>query len=178
MTLAGEVMDIKEFRKVLQDGRPYFYQFPWPVVTYLHWTAGRYFTTFREYHFCIDGDGEIIYTRPLDVTPVATWKRNTGSIAIALCCCYNGAPDNLGEYPPTTRQIEICAEMMAAISDVFGVPIDAAHFMTHGEAADIDGYGLYSGDSDCRWDLHILEDGQVWGTGGDILRGKAAWYLS
>ena len=49
--------------------------------------------------------------------------------------------------------------------------------MTHGEAADEDGYGLYSGDSDCRWDLQILHTGDEYGTGGDIIREKAQYYL-
>jgi len=86
-------MTIAEFRQELIDKRSYFYQFPWPATTYGHWSAGRYFTTFNDYHFNVDGDGEIIYTRPLDEVPRATYHRNTGSIAIALCCCYFVAAD-------------------------------------------------------------------------------------
>ena len=170
-------MGIEEFREELRAKRDYFYQFPWPVRGYLHWTAGRHYTTFEDYHFCVDGDGAIIYTRPLDEVPTATWHRNTGSIAIALCACYNATPDNLGDYPPTDAQIDTLEQMMAAIADVFEIPIDADHFMTHGEAADIDGYGLYSGESDCRWDLQILRDGDEYGTGGDELREGAQNYL-
>lgn len=170
-------MNMSEFKQELKDNRDYFYQFPYPVVTYYHWTAGRYFTTFNDYHYCIDGDGEIINTRPITEVPEATWHRNTGSIAIALCACYAGKPDDLGDYPPTDAQIEILSKMTAAIAEVFENPIDAEHFMTHGEAADIDGYGLYSGDSDCRWDLQILHDGDEYGTGGDIIREKAQYYL-
>lgn len=170
-------MNISEFKQELIDNRDYFYQFPFPVIAYYHWTAGGYFTTFNDYHYCIDGDGEIINTRPITEVPEATWHRNTGSIAIALCACYAGKPDDLGDYPPTDAQIEILSKMTAAIAEVFENPIDAEHFMTHGEAADIDGYGLYSGDSDCRWDLQILHDGDEYGTGGDIIREKAQYYL-
>lgn len=170
-------MGIEEFREELRAKRDYFYQFPWPVRVYLHWTAGRHHTAFDDYHFCVDGDGEIIYTRPLDTVPEATWHRNTGSIAIALCACYNATPDNLGDYPPTDAQIDTLEQMMAAIAGVFEIPIDADHFMTHGEAADIDGYGLYSGESDCRWDLQILRDGDEYGAGGDELREGAAGYF-
>lgn len=169
-------MNITQFKEEIAEKRPYFYQFDFPVVTYLHWTAGGHYTTFHDYHYCIDGDGDIISTRPLDETPRATWRRNTGSIAISLCCCLNAEPHNLGDYPPTEAQIETTAQMLAVISDAFQIPIDKDHFMTHGEAADIDGYGLYDNDPDCRWDLHILKNGDEWGSGGDILRGKALWY--
>lgn len=170
-------MTIEEFKQELKNRRSYFYQFPWPATTYGHWSAGRYFTTFNDYHFNVDGDGEIIYTRPLDEVPRATWHRNTGSIAIALCCCYNAHPNDLGEYPPTATQIETLAKMFAVIAEVFDNPIDREHFMTHGEAANDDGYGLYSGEPDCRWDLEQLCDQDEIGTGGKLLRGKAQWYL-
>lgn len=170
-------MTIEELQQELKNKRDYFYQFPWPATTYGHWSAGRYFTTFNDYHFNVDGDGEIIYTRPLDEVPRATWHRNTGSIAIALCCCYEARPGDLGEYPPTEAQIETLAKMFAVIAEVFDNPIDREHFMTHGEAANDDGYGLYSGEPDCRWDLEQLCDQDEIGTGGDILRGKAQWYL-
>lgn len=169
-------MNIKQCKEELREYRSYFYQFDSPVVVYLHWTAGKYFTTFHEYHYCIDGDGEIISTKPLNKVPSATWNRNTGSIAISLCCCYDATPADLGDYPPTDAQVETIARMMSVIAEVFEIPIDEEHFMTHGEAADIDGYGLYSGDPDCRWDLHVLSNGDEWGSGGDTLRSKAIWY--
>ena len=27
---------------------------------YLHWTAGKHYTTFDDYHICIDGDGAMM----------------------------------------------------------------------------------------------------------------------
>lgn len=46
-------MTIAEFRQELIDKRDYFYQFPWPATTYGHWSAGRYFTTFNDYHLML-----------------------------------------------------------------------------------------------------------------------------
>lgn len=162
-------MDLKE------DLKAYKSYFDFPVV-YLHWTASRYKTLFDEYHFCIQDDGSVISTLPLSNIPQATWHRNRGSIALALCCCYSATPDDLGAYPPTNAQIESMAQLMSGISDVFDIPIDGEHFMTHGEAADIDGYGIHDTDPDMRWDLHILHTGDEWASGGEILRGKALWY--
>lgn len=174
-------MDIDTIKRILKEVRPSFYRYPNPVVTYWHWTAGDYFTSFRDYHFCIDGDGEIICSRPLEEFPDATWHRNTGSIAIALCCAKGATAyrdplrANLGTEPPTDAQIESLAMLSAAIADVFGIPIDNEHFMTHAEAANLDGYGP---DTTCeRWDLAVLHDGDEWMSGGDILRGKTAFYL-
>lgn len=174
-------MNIKAVEDALREARPSFYRYPNPVVVYWHWTAGGHYTSFRDYHFCIDGDGEIICNRPLDTIPTATWYRNTGSIAIALCCCKGATAyrdpwrANLGDEPPTDAQIESLAMLSAAIADVFDIPVDVDHFMTHAEAANFDGYGP---DTTCeRWDLAVLHDGDEWMSGGDILRGKTAFYL-
>ncbi len=183
-------MTVSDAKTILQEVRGYFYGYPEPVKVYLHWTAGDYDATFDDYHFCITGDGDIHNTRDLRRIPAATWQRNEGSIAIALCCAkgaeaYAGNPNyaRLGAFPPTAAQIETCAALMAAIADVFGISIDLFHFMTHGEAADnLDGvycHAPYGMDTTCeRWDLAVLKDDDAWGTGGDILRKKAAWYLS
>lgn len=127
------------------------------------------------------GDGEIICSRPLDTIPTATWHRNTGSIAIALCCCQDAQAyrnpwrARLGDEPPTEEQIESLAMLSAAIADVFDIPVDADHFMTHAEAADLDGYGPAT---TCeRWDLAVLDESDEWMSGGGILRGKTEFYL-
>ena len=183
-------MTLADFREILKEARQSFYQYPQPVRVYLHWTAGHYYTSFPEYHICIDADGEIIESLPLTEIPQATWHRNTGSIAIALCCCagataYKGDPYevDLGEEPPTDAQIETLAQVMAAISDIFDIPIDIEHFMTHAEAADnLDGYNAhdpYGPNSTCeRWDLAVLHEDDEWMSGGDTLRGKAIFYRS
>ncbi len=173
-------MDIEEIKNILRKARPAFYQYPNPVMVYWHWTAGGHYTSYADYHFCIDADGEIINSRPLEEVPEATWHRNTGSIAIALCCCKGAkayrAPwrADLGDEPPTDAQIEALAILSAAIADVFDIPIDKEHFLTHAEAADLDGYGP---ETTCeRWDLAVLHEGDEWMSGGDTLRGKAIFY--
>ena len=51
--------------------------------------------------------------------------------------------------------------------------------MTHEEAAMLDGYGPYSGDPETRWDLWYLPDSDgTMKSGGDVIRGKALWYLA
>lgn len=52
--------------------------------------------------------------------------------------------------------------------------------MTHAEAAIADGYGPCSGDGEMRWDLWFLPDlplTDILLPGGEVLRGKAAWYI-
>lgn len=179
-------MTLEEARAALQEARPSFYQYPFPVKVYIHWTAGHYGQAYNDYHFCIDQDGSITNTRQLTEVPTATYHRNTGSIAIALEGCagaaaYANKTCRLGDEPITDAQIEACAQLMAVIADVFGIPIDIEHFLTHEEAADnIDGYnyhepyGFYHGCE--RWDLIVLHEDDEWGSGGDTLRGKAIYY--
>lgn len=156
------------------------------VKIYLHWTAGRYESTFSDYHFCITGDGQVELTRPLDEPVAATYYRNGGSISIALCCAYDAwafgnYSYNLGPCPPTAAQIECAAQIVAVLADVLEISIDIYHVMTHAEAADnLDGMyacAPYGPDHGCeRWDLSVLRQGDAWKTGGDTLRGKAKWY--
>lgn len=183
-------MNIEQVEKALREARPYFYRYPQPVKVYLHWTGGHRYTTFEDYHFCIDGDGEIIESLPLNEIPSATYRRNTGSIAISICGCYGAKAydDGNGDYhavlggeAPTENQIEALAMIMAKISEIFNIPLDIEHFMTHAEAADnMDGEYMHEpyGPSATfeRWDLAVLSDDDDWMSGGDTLRGKAQWY--
>ena len=53
------------------------------VKLYIHWTAARYNQTFDEYHVNITGDGRVfVSTNDLAEVKSATYRRNTGSIAI------------------------------------------------------------------------------------------------
>ena len=152
---------------------------------YLHWTAGDYDTDYPEYHFSIKGDGSVSMTHDFYTPIAATYMRNSGSVAIALDCCQGavayGDGCNLGNYPPTQIQIECMAQMIAVISKALDIPININHVMTHAEAADNQD-GLYASEpygpmSTCeRWDLAVLEAGDEWLSGGDILRGKAIFY--
>jgi hypothetical protein len=149
------------------------------VKIYLHWSAGRYSQFFNDYHVSVDGEGYVyVSTDDLSETKSHTWRRNTGAIGIVLNCCYNATSNDLGEYPPTNLQIESIAQVVAALSKALDLTIDKEHIMTHAEAADLDGYGPGSGDSQTRWDLLFLHNGDQWGTGGQILRGKAIFYAN
>ena len=163
---------------------------------YLHWTAGKYDTLFDDYHVNITGDGRIyVSTMNLADTLSHTWKRNTGSIGIALCCAYGAGSAGLGQYPPTKKQIEVMAQVVDSIATGLWLTIDKNHVLTHGEAAnnedDLTVHNPYAWwndsycDGDTRGDLEYLGTPESpaynpWTNektrGGDVLRGKANWY--
>lgn len=152
------------------------------VKLYLHWSAGHYGQFFDDYHINIDWDGSLyVSTEDLSAVLAHTWRRNTGSMGIALACCYGATTKELGHEPPTLAQIEAMAQVISVLANVLEIPIDLPHVLTHGEAGDnMDGFDAtekYGMNSTCeRWDIAILHTGDVWGSGGDILRGKAIWY--
>ena len=164
---------------------------------YLHGSAGKYNTPFADYHINILGDGKIVIsTTDFSEVKNHTWRRNSGSIGIALACAYGASSANLGGYPPTAKQIEVMAQVINAVATGWWLTIDKAHVLTHGEAANNEDGGIGThepyawwndsyGDGDTRGDLEYLgtdesprynpwaKDGS---RGGDILRGKANWY--
>lgn len=158
---------------------------------YLHWSAGHYEQLFSDYHINIDWDGRIYLSTP-DLADVLehTWHRNTGSIGVCLCCAFGADTNDLGDEPPTSAQIDVCAQVIAVLCDALWLTIDKLYVMTHGEAADnedgSDADEPYGPRNGCeRWDLEYLgtdesptfnpyaTDGS---RGGDVLRGKAIWY--
>ena len=157
---------------------------------YLHWSAGRYDSVFDDYHINITGAGKIfVTTNNLSEIKSHTWRRNTGSIGISLCCAYNATTNDLGEYAPTDIQIETIAKVIDVVATGLWLTINKEHVLTHGEAADNedgiwchDPYGPKNGCE--RWDLEFLETSESpkydpWDEehrGGSILRGKALWY--
>ena len=153
------------------------------VKLYIHWTGGRYNQTFSDYHINITGEGRcFISTENFAEVKNATYMRNTGSIAITLCCALGATgPDNLGPYPPTEAQINAVSQVVCVLADALDLTIDADRVMTHAEAADnIDGlytHDNYGPDSTCeRWDLWVLREGEEPGTGGQQIRGNANYY--
>ena len=124
----------------------------------------------------------------LDSVLAHTYGRNTGNIGVSMCCCldaiiYRDGSVNFGSVPPTFAQIDAMAKIVAVITKCapkmapFGVTANT--FRTHSEWAEMDGYGLYSGDADMRWDLIKLEDlgsDEYTKPGGDVIRGKAIWH--
>lgn len=152
------------------------------IKLYLHWSAGHYGQFFDDYHINIDQDGSIyISTDDLSTVLAHTCHRNTGAVGIVLACCAGATTNDLGPEPPTAAQIEVMAQVVSVLADAMELVIDIQHVMTHGEAGDnMDGVDLtekYGMNSTCeRWDAAILNNGDTWGSGGDILRGKAIWY--
>lgn len=155
-----------------------------PVKVYAHWTAGHYGQFFDDYHISIDQDGGL-YTsvENLGIQLPHTYRRNRGAIGLALCCAYGAASaDDLGPEPPTDTQIEVLGQVIAVLASALAIPIDIQHVMTHAEAADnMDGddrwHAPYGPNSTVeRWDLWVLKAGAQAGSGGGIMRGKAAWY--
>lgn len=151
---------------------------------YLHWTAGRYGQVYPDYHISIDYDGRIYLPnncKDLTQYRVHTWRRNTGAVAVALCGCYDatandGYDADFGSEPVTAAQIEAMSLVVATLCKHGNIPL--RNVLTHCEAAQIDGYGPYSGDPETRWDLWYLPDYDgVMRPGGDVIRGKAAWYM-
>lgn len=153
---------------------------------YLHWTAGSYDRDYADYHFSIHADGSVVQTHDFSMAISATYMRNSGSVAVAIDACadavaYAGGGCNLGNYPPTSAQIECLAQLTAVIAEALDIPIDIQHVMTHAEAAD-NADGLYPCDpygpsTTCeRWDLAVLSEDDEWMSGGDTIRGKAIWY--
>ena len=165
------------------------------IKLYLHWSAGHYGSFFNDYHINIDKNGEL-YTSVDDLSEVLshTYRRNTGSIGIALACCAGATSSDLGSEPPTNEQIDAMAKSCAIILKELGISsseVTTQYIMTHGEAADnIDGieaseqYGPQSTVE--RWDLQFLgtSESPVYttnynnsATGGNVLRGKIIWYM-
>ena len=178
------------------------------TTIYLHWTAGHYGQVYDDYHLNIDQDGTVYVTcDELSERKNHTWKRNTGTIGIALCCGYDATcelpaalcakaawgatgPDeyrdpyqammDYGDEPPTAIQIEVLAKIVAILCYHLGLTNSSDRVMTHCEIAFRDDYGPGSGDPETKWDLWFLPDDARNGRlypGGCLIRGKAGYYL-
>ena len=150
---------------------------------YVHWTAGRYHQFFDDYHINVDADGSI-YVSTEDLTEVLahTWNRNSRAIGICMAGCYkaqanSGYNTDFGAYPPTQDQIDGVAQVVAVLCEELALSIDYDHVKTHCEAAEEDNYGP---STTCeRWDLWYLPDTPLTEElkpGGEVIRGKAAWW--
>ena len=161
-----------------------------PLIV-LHWSAGHYGQFFSDYHVQVDEDGEI-YLSDEDLSKVLphTENLNRGSIGVSLCCAAFATTEDLGDEPPTTEQIEVMAQIIAVLCANLWLTIRNDIVATHGEFADDPEYydeeDMYGPNNDCwRWDLQYLgtdespyytADHSDPHTGGNVLRGKAAWY--
>lgn len=179
---------LEELREIVRDANGYIRR------VYSHWTAGHYSQAYDDYHICIDYDGKVYLTTE-DMTErlAHTLGRNSCAIGISMMCAYkaearNGYNAYFGPEPPTAIQITALSQVTAVLAQELDLPLDAEHFMTHYEAACLDGYGVpygtrvngvFQGDPDSRWDLWYLPDPNNDGKlvpGGDLWRGMANWY--
>lgn len=144
---------------------------------FLHWSAGHYGQPFSDYHINIDKEGEL-YTDAQSLTDLLahTWHQNSGSIGVSMLCCAFATSEDLGPEPPTDMQIECMAQVVGILCRELELPISYDHVRTHAEQANIDGYGPDTTWE--RWDLWLLHNGDEPGSGGDIIRGKAIYYLN
>ena len=152
---------------------------------YLHWTAGRYGQVFDDYHLNIDEHGEIYQTcTSLDELKAHTWKRNTHSVGITLCCAYGAILSSRWQpiyngYEPTELQISQMAAVVAILCHELELEISFSTVKTHAEVAFLDGYGPGQDDPDIRWDLLAVSGLPVTKNlrpGGYLLREKALEY--
>jgi len=137
---------------------------------YLHWSAGDYETVYPAYHYCVAFSGGIpliVETSDLranmrDVrtssNPYAahTSGRNSFAAGLAVMAMGDARPDDFGAFPPMPEALDALCAVAAAIAGAYDIPIDAAHLMTHAEAAIVDGYFGADGD-DQRWDIARLQ---------------------
>jgi hypothetical protein len=182
---AGKEVSLAELAQVLDNARGEYDR-----IT-VHWTGGSDGKCYNNYQICVTQDGAIhlMYNDLCfenDCWPSHTWHENIGNLGIGMTCCPNATCSNhtptsvdLGSEPPTAEQIEMVAEVLALALKYLDLSIN--DIKTHAEWADIDGYGLGSGDNDTKWDCLYLPDyyGDAGGytDGGDLLRNKAKFYL-
>nr|DAO65984.1 MAG TPA: N-acetylmuramoyl-L-alanine amidase [Caudoviricetes sp.] len=168
---------LDELREMAQAAKGYIDKI------YVHWSAGRYHQFFDDYHINVDADGSI-YASTEDLTELLahTWHRNSRAVGICMAGCYgaeahSGYNTDFGDYPPTQDQIDGVAKVVAVLCEELDLPIDYAHVKTHCEAAEEDDYGP---STTCeRWDLWYLLDAPLTDElklGGQVIRGKAAWW--
>jgi N-acetyl-anhydromuramyl-L-alanine amidase AmpD len=124
-----------------------------PKLITLHWTAGNYDTTYNHYHFNVKGSGEVVQTLSVLYKGSHTWQRNANNIGVSMCCMFSN------KYPPTKKQIEATAKLVADLVGIFDIEWD--NIKDHAHYAKLDGY------ANLRWDVGALNY--------KILE-KAKWY--
>ena len=118
---------------------------------FLHWTVGHYGHNEEAYHICIDRDGTVYLNCKSFLSFKAhTWMHNTGAIGIALLCGYDAhcwtpagkdaslldvayendhmartdcAVIDYGEEPPTRKQIDVMAKIVALLCRELCLPL-------------------------------------------------------
>ena len=136
---------------------------------FLHWTGGHYGHNEEAYHICIDPPAG----KDASLLDVAYENDHLARTDCAVI--------DYGEEPPTRKQIEAMAKIVALLCRELCLPLAEDTVMTHCEIAFVDGYGPGDGDPDMRWDLWFLPEPNTLGgalyPGGLLLRAKAQYYL-
>lgn len=78
-----------------------------PTHLTLHWTAGESETTYPDYHFNVEGNGNVVQTHSLMNEGAHTWFRNYQNIGIGMDC--------LGPEHATEIQLEHTAKLVAEL---------------------------------------------------------------
>jgi len=141
---------------------------------YLHWSASDYQSAHTAYHYCIAWDGERAYVvetsdlranmRDVYATrgpyTAHTLKRNSFAAGLSVMGMKDARPDDFGDYPLVDTAVDALCAVAARIARAYAIPVDAAHVMTHAEAALEDGY-FGAGSDDVRWDIARLRPSPV-----------------
>jgi hypothetical protein len=134
---------------------------------YLHWTGGDYGTAFAAYHFCVALGSEGVpivcathelraNARDLRLAPAGdyaahTQGRNSFACGLAVAGMRNATPADFGAFPLRDDLVAALCAVAARIAERYAIPLDAAHVMTHAEAALEDGY--FGAAPEQRWDI-------------------------
>lgn len=137
---------------------------------YVHWSAHDYSLVYPAYHFCVAKNAQdaIVVVNTHDVRenmrdvyageerPYAqhTRKRNSFALGISVMAMEDAKPHDFGPYPLTPELIDALCLVGGRLAAFYRVPIDAAHIMTHAEAALLDGY--FGTAENQRWDIARL----------------------
>jgi len=139
---------------------------------YVHWSAHDYRSVFPAYHFCItraEGD-QIVVVNTHDVRdnmrdvaegperPYAahTRGRNAYALGVSAMAMHEATPADFGRFPLTEQLVDALCRVTATLASIYRVPLDAAHVMSHAEAALHDGY-FGTGPNE-RWDIARLAE--------------------
>ena len=98
---------------------------------FLHWSAGYYGQSFKDYHLCIDGDGKV-YSMCFNLTDkkAHTWHRNTGSVGIAMNCCWGASIRRKSDEEKDAERLSQISDNRDQGSDnppAYGSPPDVGH---------------------------------------------------
>lgn len=156
----------------------------------VHWTAGSYKASSldrRHYHFLFEGDGTVVKGHYLirdNQYPINTkkgyaahtWKMNTNSIGLSMCCMADAKwPDYAGTYPMTRMQFEAMAKFTAMLCKKYEIPVTPKTVLSHAEVQPNLGKRQKG-----KWDFTIIPfkpELKGYKACGDYFRERVVYYL-